>query len=153
MGRTDTPSSVDRHDVVIREEAYGGALRFIFYVGDTVAQVAWADEETALRHAIQFATVFKVSAWWKVGERDYMLLKAGRPKHDVAAPPVVHTVLLNRLRGQFLEMPGLSLTLVQAERLCGVEASVCKTVLDALVDARFLRTTHDGKYHRAADGA
>ena len=63
-----------------------------------------------------------------------------------------HTLLLTRIRGEYLEMPGLRLTLEQAQRLCGVERMLCKMVLDALVDARFLRVTSDGHYARLTNG-
>jgi len=63
-----------------------------------------------------------------------------------------HTALLARIRSEYLEMPGLRLTLEQAQRLCGVERMLCKTVLDALVEATFLCVTPNGTYARAIDG-
>jgi hypothetical protein len=59
---------------------------------------------------------------------------------------------LQRLRGEFLEMPGLRLTVQQAERLCGVDPAVCKAILDALVEAKFLSIKQDGSYGRSTDG-
>jgi len=59
---------------------------------------------------------------------------------------------LGRLRAEYLEMPGLRLTLEQAQRLCGVERSLCKKLLDALVDAKFLCIKADGAYARASEG-
>lgn len=46
--------------------------------------------------------------------------------------------ILRRIQGEFLEMPGLRLTLVQAQRLWNLDLLVCEALLDALVDARFL---------------
>src|ERR1043166_9943713 len=46
---------------------------------------------------------------------------------------VMHRAL-DRIRAEFLEMPGLRLTIEQAHRLCGVEQSVCAEVLDELVE-------------------
>jgi hypothetical protein len=66
-------------------------------------------------------------------------------------PVTVHRAL-ERIRGEFLEMPGLRLTVRQVERLCGVEHTMCKAVLDALVDAKFLRLGRDGAYARLTDG-
>jgi len=40
-----------------------------------------------------------------------------------------NTVLLNRIKGEFLEMPGLQLTEWQAQRLWGLERSQCDAVL------------------------
>jgi hypothetical protein len=45
-----------------------------------------------------------------------------------------HSPLINRIRGEFLEMPGLRLTLAQAQRLCGVERALCQRVLGTLVE-------------------
>ncbi len=144
---------LDRRDVVIRQEFADGVPRFVFYVGDDVAQFAWDDEQTAVRQAIRFATEFRVAAWWKAGARDYLLLKARPDEEECPEAEALHVTLLNRLRGQFLEMPGLSLTVNQAERLCGIDGSICKAVLDALVDVRFLRISNDGKYRRMTDGS
>ena len=59
---------------------------------------------------------------------------------------------LERLRAEYLEMPGLRLSVAQVERLCGVDCTVCQAVLDALVDARVLRVNPDGTYARLTDG-
>jgi hypothetical protein len=60
--------------------------------------------------------------------------------------------LLERIRAEYLEMPGLRLTLEQMQRLGGVERTLCKMVLDALVDEKFLCVKSDGAYARSADG-
>lgn len=56
-----------------------------------------------------------------------------------------------RLRAEFLEMPGLRLTPPQVQRLCGVDMTVCKPVLDALVASHFLQRHADGSYARLAE--
>jgi hypothetical protein len=56
---------------------------------------------------------------------------------------------LDRVRGEYLEMPGLSLTERQAQRLWGLDHEACKTLLEALVRAGFLRRTQHGGYVRA----
>ena len=58
---------------------------------------------------------------------------------------------IERLRSEFLEMPGLRLTLVQVQRFCGVDPTICKAVLDALLDTKFLAMTPDGHYVRRTD--
>jgi response regulator of citrate/malate metabolism len=60
--------------------------------------------------------------------------------------------ILERLRAEFLEMPGLRLTADQVHRLCGVERMTCRAVLDALVDEKFLCAKADGTYARITDG-
>jgi hypothetical protein len=61
--------------------------------------------------------------------------------------------LLNRIRAEFLEMPGLRLTPAQVQRLCGAEQRLCQQVLDTLVDERFLSVDANGAYARYPDGA
>jgi hypothetical protein len=56
--------------------------------------------------------------------------------------------VLNRVQGEFLEMPGLRLTEPQARRLWGLDAASCGALLDALVDAKFLFRTRDGAFMR-----
>jgi hypothetical protein len=60
------------------------------------------------------------------------------------------TALINRVRSEFNEMPGLQLTLPQASRLWGMEPAACQTVIDALVDASFLRWTPKGTVVRTS---
>lgn len=56
--------------------------------------------------------------------------------------------VLQRIQGEFVEMPGLRLTPAQAQRLWGLERDVCDALLGALVDARFLLQTRDGAFVR-----
>lgn len=51
---------------------------------------------------------------------------------------------VNRVRAEFLEMPGLKLTLWQAQRLWGVDQPTCEAVIEELTEARFLVRTRDG---------
>jgi hypothetical protein len=60
--------------------------------------------------------------------------------------------LLNRIRAEFMEMPSLRLTAEQVQRLCGVERTICESVLGALVDAKFLCEKSDGAYALLTDG-
>lgn len=54
--------------------------------------------------------------------------------------------LLDRIRGEYREMPGLRLTLQQAQRLWQVEQADCESALDALVQEGFLAVTVDDAY-------
>jgi hypothetical protein len=60
--------------------------------------------------------------------------------------------LLERLRAEFVQMPGLRLKREQVQRLCGIDHVMCQPVLDALVDERFLSRKPDGTYARLSDG-
>jgi len=63
-----------------------------------------------------------------------------------------HTVLVARIYAEYLEMPGLRLTLEQAQRLCGIERAMCQAALRTLVESNFLCVKHDGTYARLTDG-
>jgi hypothetical protein len=60
--------------------------------------------------------------------------------------------VLNQLRSYFLGVPGLRLTSEQAQRLCGVEWTICKIVLDSLVQTKFLCHQAGGAYGLMSDG-
>jgi hypothetical protein len=62
--------------------------------------------------------------------------------------PTPSRQLLQRIRGEYLEMPGLRLTAEQARRLWSLDLITCRSLLDALVEANFLRRSGDGKYSR-----
>lgn len=57
--------------------------------------------------------------------------------------------VIERVRGEFNEMPGLRLTPEQAARLWGLDTRSCGEVLRALVSSSFLRWS-DGFVVRAA---
>jgi hypothetical protein len=57
--------------------------------------------------------------------------------------------LVDRVRGEFNEMPGMQLTEAQAARLWGVEPTACRSVVEVLVGTEFLRRTPSGRIARA----
>jgi hypothetical protein len=59
---------------------------------------------------------------------------------------------IEHVRAEFMEMPGLRLTAQQVQRLCGIEQTMCRLVLDSLVDTNFLCRKSNGAYSRATDG-
>ena len=61
--------------------------------------------------------------------------------------------LLKRVRSEYLEMPGLCLTLAQAARFWCLDHRTCAMLLDALVNARFLALTANGLYVRSGSGS
>jgi hypothetical protein len=65
---------------------------------------------------------------------------------------LVDDALLQRVCGEFLEMPGLRLTSQQAQRLWGLDESACVELLEFLVDAKFLCRPGQGVYMRLTDG-
>jgi len=63
------------------------------------------------------------------------------------SPMQLHTVI-DRVRAEFLEMPGMQLTFAQASRLFGLDAAACQHVIDVLVKTSFLRWTPAGMIAR-----
>lgn len=61
------------------------------------------------------------------------------------------STLLERIQGEYREMPGLKLTDAQACRLWALDGCTCRLVLTRLVEQRFLKRAPDGTYVRATD--
>ncbi len=59
----------------------------------------------------------------------------------------------DRIRAEFLEMPGMRLTAEQLERLSGVDRAVCECVLEDLIRARFLCRWPNDSFGRVSDSA
>ena len=78
--------------------------------------------------------------------------------HDtyVARPAIAHAVqaahlpsrLVQRIRAEYLEMPGLALTPVQAARLWGEDVRQVTRLLGQLVSTGFLMRNARGAYRR-----
>ena len=67
--------------------------------------------------------------------------------HQTTGPDTAD-LLLYRIRGEFLESPGLRLTLDQAARLWHMDAATCASALMQLVADRFLTRNRHGAYVR-----
>jgi hypothetical protein len=55
-----------------------------------------------------------------------------------------------RLLREYLDMPGLTLSLAQSARLLSVDMSTCRRVLESLIDLRCLTRSAAGAYTRDA---
>jgi len=66
---------------------------------------------------------------------------ASTPERQPSKERIVH-----RVRAEFLEMPGLCLTIEQAQRLWSLESRTCEALLKSLIDSRFLRRTDRGLF-------
>lgn len=58
--------------------------------------------------------------------------------------------LVQRVRSEFLEMPGLQLNVPQACRLWGLDRSTCGDLMEQLVQSNFLRRTRAGGFARTS---
>jgi hypothetical protein len=63
-------------------------------------------------------------------------------------PASLATQLLNRIWAEYREMPGLSLTPAQAQRLWGLDAITSRNLLQRLVKSKLLHCGEDGQYRR-----
>lgn len=61
----------------------------------------------------------------------------------------MHEDIVRRVRGEYLELPRLSPTFAQAQRLFGLDAETCGSVLELLRQSRFLVRSAKGRYIRA----
>jgi hypothetical protein len=66
------------------------------------------------------------------------------PDLDVSRTPTA--VLVNRIKAEYRELPGLQLTPWQAQRLWGLDQVQCEAILEVLVETSFLRKTKNGAY-------
>jgi hypothetical protein len=60
--------------------------------------------------------------------------------------------VLRRIRNEYLEMPGLRLTVCQAQRLWGLDAETCSQAIQLLIEAKFLCRTGIEYYGRRTEG-
>jgi hypothetical protein len=55
---------------------------------------------------------------------------------------------VRRVRAEFFEMPGMRLTLAQAQRLFGLPNDICEWILVELMREGFLSRTNNGMFAR-----
>jgi hypothetical protein len=60
--------------------------------------------------------------------------------------PQPNAEIVERVRSEFMEWPGLRLTPSQAQKLWGLQPAECAAVLQALEDAAFLYRNRDGAF-------
>ena len=59
-----------------------------------------------------------------------------------------HTAEMRRVRAEYVDMPGLNLTVPQAARLLGVTVGDAEELLSEMVDEHFLERDTGGLYKR-----
>ena len=74
---------------------------------------------------------------------------AAAERRDVAA----RDALVRRIHSEFVEMPGLLLTLSQAARLFGLRPDIVSRILASLTDARVVCRRRDGQFARQVEDA
>ncbi len=81
------------------------------------------------------------------------LTEVNRPLRCTPSPttPAIGELLL-RIEGEYREMPDLSLTVSQAQRLWGLDNGTCAFALTTLVERSVLRQTTGGTFLRGPSG-
>lgn len=74
------------------------------------------------------------------------IMMAGTVHADVRAPI---RSLMRQVQAEYAEMPGLSVTLSQAQRLWAVDQADCEEVFSRLISSGVLRRTTKGRFIRA----
>ena len=60
----------------------------------------------------------------------------------------VIAVLITRIQDAFLDIPGLSMTFEQAQRLFRIDRATCQALFDLLVESAVVKRTPDGAFVR-----
>jgi hypothetical protein len=82
-----------------------------------------------------------------------LMLQISAPTNsDVLAQQDPRALIAERVRGEFREMPGLTLTVAQARKLWSLDAAMCTDVMADLVSAGFLTRRADGAFCRGLGG-
>lgn len=76
---------------------------------------------------------------------------SGTVPTPVSADPLRWVTLMQRVRTEYEEMPGLSVTVAQASRLWKMDAPTAREVLNAMVDVGYLSAGPRGFTLRAFD--
>jgi hypothetical protein len=67
---------------------------------------------------------------------------------DVRTPSAAMRTLMTRVQAEYAEMPGLNVTLAQAQRLWTIDRATCEEVFSRLSDRGVLRRTTTGRFGR-----
>ena len=76
------------------------------------------------------------------------VMDADSPGPLYGSRPAGFAELLQRVKAEFMEMPGLTLTYDQAVKLWACHPVVCREVLETLVETRFLVRTRRAAFAR-----
>ena len=68
---------------------------------------------------------------------------------DFSTPGQAIRTLMEQVQAEYAEMPGLSVTLSQAQRLWAVDYATCEAVFSRLISRGVLRRTSKGRFVRA----
>lgn len=76
-------------------------------------------------------------------------MTAANSRVNTTTPTAPVQTLMQRVQAEYAEMPGLSVTLPQAQRLWAVDRQTCEVVFRRLIATGVLRLTTKGRFVRA----
>jgi two-component system OmpR family response regulator len=102
-------------------------------------------------HALRARGLAQIDRANALRERSARLQQRSMDAH-VAARDLLHRAetltLSQRVKANYLDLPGLSLTVRQAQRMWGFDDEICERVLEGLAKEGFLIRSDDGQYRR-----
>jgi hypothetical protein len=75
-------------------------------------------------------------------------MTGAKTRSDMSAPGRAIRALMAQVQAEYAEMPGLSVTLAQAQRLWAAEQAACEEVFSRLTSSGVLRKTAKGRFIR-----
>jgi DNA-binding IclR family transcriptional regulator len=84
---------------------------------------------------------------------DHVVMHTERESIPESDVPSRWVAIMQRVRTEYEEMPGLSVTVAQASRLWNIDAATTREVLNAMVDVGYLSAGPRGFTLRAFDGS
>jgi hypothetical protein len=121
-------------DVFIEHQSSG---HFSIRSCASVPQIECSGFEEALHRAGRFAALRHVELWYVDGD--------GAQRH------LADVFSLRRLWNEYIALPGLHMTFEQVRRLLAVDTNTCASVLDSLVELRFLTQASGRTYMRSTE--
>ena len=75
-----------------------------------------------------------------------MKTRKDNPAQELTELTLALRDVLNRVEGEYNEMPGMCVTRMQAQRLWGLDSTTCELVLTTLLERGVVRRTARGMY-------
>jgi len=132
-------------DLVIARDHNGRSGSYVVSVTPSPAQIRYPSYGHALSRAKAWTAQIHSTIWFTDDGQSYHVDTGELDSH-------LREQLIARIEGEYLEMPGLRLTIEQAQRLWALDRDTCIAVLDDLVHSKFLICGPDRRYRRASDG-
>ena len=156
--RSPLDASPANGDVLIVKKRRVKRAVYVLSVMPNPGQIQCRTYHEALATAARWASTRGGRLWSTDDERTFTLISTAGFQPPAVTRPVPGEMpterferLVRRVEREYLEMPGLQLTREQAQRLWALDRATCVSVLDALIDRRFLARGADHRYRRALE--